>query len=56
MQVDEIWTYVHCKKERLAPESRNGEWDDQLVLLLFDFPFQLIQPFHDSWRVGTVWR
>lgn len=44
-QVDEIWTYVHCKKERLPKNERDGDWGDQYVFVAIDADTKLVPCF-----------
>ena len=42
VETDEIWTFVHTKKEQLSPLERHGEKGDQFVFIAMDAETKLI--------------
>lgn len=44
-ETDEVWTYVHCKKERLAKGVSDVEWGDQYVFIAIDADSKLVPCF-----------
>lgn len=54
IQVDELWTYVGCKRDRLSQAQRDGERGDQFLFFALDADSKLIPAFTVGKRTGET--